>query len=45
MDPAARAGYGVCRLSRLWFPSLVATVTFMKANLATVYVTRHSMTP
>ncbi len=35
------SGHGVCGLSRLSPRSLVATMTFMGAGFATVYVTRH----
>lgn len=35
------SGHGVCGLSRLSPRSLVATVTFMAAGFATVYVIRH----
>ncbi len=35
------SGHGVCGLSRLSPRSLVATVVFMAAGFATVYVTRH----
>ena len=35
------SGHGVCGLSRLSLRSLVATITFMSAGIATVYVMRH----
>ena len=35
------SGHGVCGLSRLSTRSLVATLTFMAAGFATVYVARH----
>ncbi len=35
------SGHGVCGLSRLSVRSLVATVSFMAAGFATVYVVRH----
>jgi len=35
------SGHGVCGLSRLSPRSLVATLAFMLAGMATVYVTRH----
>jgi len=35
------SGHGVCGLSRLSVRSLVATVTFMAAGMATVFVMRH----
>jgi uncharacterized protein len=35
------SGHGVCGLSRLSIRSLVATVTFMAAGIATVFVARH----
>lgn len=35
------SGHGVCGLSRLSLRSLVATLTFMSAGFATVYVIRH----
>ena len=35
------SGHGVCGLSRLSPRSLVATLVFMAAGFATVYVTRH----
>lgn len=35
------SGHGVCGLSRLSVRSLVATLTFMIAGFATVFVTRH----
>ena len=35
------SGHGVCGLSRLSPRSLVATLTFMAAGLATVYLVRH----
>ncbi|SCB53985.1 hypothetical protein GA0061098_102264 [Bradyrhizobium shewense] len=35
------SGHGVCGLSRLSTRSLVATVTFMAAGMATVFVMRH----
>ena len=35
------SGHAVCGLSRLSVRSFVATVTFMAAGIATVFVTRH----
>ncbi|CAN5809437.1 YeeE/YedE family protein [soil metagenome] len=35
------SGHGVCGLARLSPRSMVATVTFMAAGFATVFVTRH----
>jgi uncharacterized membrane protein YedE/YeeE len=35
------SGHGVCGLSRLSPRSLVATMSFMAAGFATVFVTRH----
>lgn len=35
------SGHGVCGLSRLSLRSLAATLTFMAAGVATVYVLRH----
>jgi len=35
------SGHGVCGLSRLSPRSLVATLAFMAAGFATVYITRH----
>jgi uncharacterized membrane protein YedE/YeeE len=35
------SGHGICGLSRLSVRSLAATLTFMAAAIATVYVTRH----
>ncbi|WHI52809.1 YeeE/YedE thiosulfate transporter family protein [Microbulbifer sp. MLAF003] len=35
------SGHGVCGLSRLSLRSLVATLVFMGAGFATVYVLRH----
>lgn len=35
------SGHGVCGLSRLSVRSLVATMTFMAAGMATVFVMRH----
>ncbi len=37
------SGHGVCGLSRLSVRSLVATIVFMAAAAATVYVVRHVM--
>ena len=37
------SGHGVCGLSRLSPRSLVATLTFMAAGFATVYVARHTL--
>jgi uncharacterized membrane protein YedE/YeeE len=37
------SGHGVCGLSRLSPRSIVATLTFMGAGFATVYVIRHAM--
>ena len=35
------SGHGVCGLSRLSLRSLVATITFMSAGIATLFVMRH----
>lgn len=35
------SGHGVCGLSRFSLRSLAATLTFMTAGIATVFVTRH----
>ncbi|KZM50724.1 YeeE/YedE family protein [Labrenzia sp. OB1] len=35
------SGHGVCGISRLSARSIVATVTFMTAAIATVFLTRH----
>ena len=35
------SGHGVCGLARLSLRSLVATMTFMAAAMATVFVVRH----
>ncbi|MBH5401959.1 YeeE/YedE family protein [Bradyrhizobium sp. CNPSo 4010] len=35
------SGHGVCGLSRLSVRSLIATMTFMAAGMATVFVMRH----
>jgi uncharacterized membrane protein YedE/YeeE len=35
------SGHGVCGISRLSVRSLVATITFMAAGFATVFVARH----
>ncbi|KQZ14859.1 MULTISPECIES: YeeE/YedE family protein [unclassified Mesorhizobium] len=35
------SGHGVCGISRLSLRSVVATITFMLAGFATVFVTRH----
>jgi hypothetical protein len=35
------SGHGVCGISRLSIRSFVATITFMAAGIATVFVTRH----
>jgi uncharacterized membrane protein YedE/YeeE len=35
------SGHGVCGLGRLSIRSLIATLTFMAAGIATVYVLRH----
>ena len=35
------SGHGVCGISRLSIRSFVATITFMAAGVATVFVTRH----
>ena len=35
------SGHGVCGISRLSIRSFVATITFMAAGFATVFVTRH----
>ncbi|WP_415842424.1 YeeE/YedE family protein, partial [Paracidovorax anthurii] len=37
------SGHGVCGLSRLSGRSLAATLVFMLAGMATVYVLRHVM--
>ena len=38
------SGHGVCGLSRLSVRSLLATLTFMVAGFATVYIVRHLLT-
>ena len=38
------SGHGVCGLSRLSPRSLVATLTFMSAGFATVFIVRHLLT-
>jgi uncharacterized protein len=38
------SGHGVCGLSRLSWRSLAATLAFMAAGFATVFVTRHLLT-
>ena len=38
------SGHGVCGLSRLSVRSLAATLTFMGAGFATVFVLRHALT-
>ena len=38
------SGHGVCGLSRLSLRSLVATLSFMAAGFATVFVLRHALT-
>ena len=35
------SGHGVCGIGRLSFRSIAATLTFMAASAATVFVTRH----
>ena len=35
------SGHGVCGISRLSVRSFVATITFMAAGVATVFITRH----
>lgn len=35
------SGHGVCGISRFSFRSVVATMVFMAAGIATVYVTKH----
>jgi hypothetical protein len=35
------SGHGVCGISRLSVRSFVATITFMAAGFATVFITRH----
>ncbi len=37
------SGHGVCGLSRLSVRSLLATITFMAAGFATVFVLRHAV--
>ena len=37
------SGHGICGVSRLSKRSLIATITFMAAGAATVYVVRHVM--
>ena len=41
MGSGCTSGHGVCGLSRLSVRSLAATLTFMAAGAATVYVVRH----
>ena len=37
------SGHGVCGIGRLSFRSIAATLTFMSAAAATVFVTRHAL--
>lgn len=37
------SGHSICGISRLSIRSIVATVTFMSAGIATVYIIRHLM--
>lgn len=41
MGNGCTSGHGVCGLSRFSLRSLVATITFMGAGMATVFVVRH----
>jgi uncharacterized membrane protein YedE/YeeE len=41
MGSGCTSGHGVCGLSRLSVRSLVATVVFMSAGMATVFLARH----
>jgi uncharacterized membrane protein YedE/YeeE len=41
MSGGCTSGHGVCGIGRLSMRSLVATVTFVAAGIATVYVVRH----
>ena len=41
MGSGCTSGHGICGLSRLSLRSLVATVAFMAAGFATVYLMRH----
>ncbi len=43
MGSGCTSGHGVCGLGRFSFRSLVATLTFMGAGIATVYIVRHLM--
>lgn len=37
------SGHGICGISRLSFRSIMATIIFMGAGIATVYILRHVM--
>lgn len=37
------SGHGVCGLSRLSWPSLVATLCFIASGFATVFIARHAL--
>jgi len=41
LSSGCTSGHGVCGIGRLSVRSLVATVTFMAAGIATVYIIRH----
>jgi uncharacterized protein len=43
MGGGCTSGHGVCGVARMSRRSIVATVTFMAAGIATVYVTRHAL--
>ena len=44
MGSGCTSGHGVCGISRLSLRSLVATLAFMGAGFATVFVVRHVLT-
>ena len=41
MGSGCTSGHGICGISRLSARSMIATLTFMAAGIATVYVIRH----
>lgn len=41
MANGCTSGHGVCGISRFSFRSVVATMTFMAAGIATVYIVKH----
>lgn len=44
MGSGCTSGHGICGISRLSPRSMLATLTFMAAGIATVYVIRHVLT-